>query len=255
MRQKWGQNFLKDASICRRIVDALRAGPADDVLEIGPGRGALTRFLAGKTATPTVVELDRALEPGLQEKWGTVPGVAVVQADFLEWPLPAPADGNRRVIGNLPYNAANAILRKLLDWPGWSEAVVMVQKEVARRIVAGPGSKEYGILSLAVQCKAEAKLLFDAPPGAFSPPPQVTSTVLRLTRLARPRVAREEAFFRVLHAAFGQRRKTLVNSLSHGLDMEKPRVEAALKSRGLDPGARAETLSLEDFDGLSTVLS
>ncbi len=254
MRQRWGQNFLTDDGVCRRIVAALEAEPETPIIEIGPGRGALTKHLAGASVTLTVVELDRELAHRLTERWGMEPGVSVVEADFLKWPLPEVPAGNVKVIGNLPYSAANAILRKLLDWTGWSEAVVMTQKEVARRITAAPGSHEYGILSLAVQAKAEAARLFDVRPGAFSPPPQVTSTVLRLRRRTVPRVRDEAAFFRTLHAAFGQRRKTLLNSLSHGLEMEKEKVEAALREQGLDPGARAETLTLEAFDALSLKL-
>jgi 16S rRNA (adenine1518-N6/adenine1519-N6)-dimethyltransferase len=251
MRQKWGQNFLTDDGACRRVVDALGAGPEDAVLEIGPGRGALTRFLAGRVKALTVVELDRGLAEGARGRFRGRPGFQVEEADFLDWPLPDLPAGSLKVISNLPYSAANAILRKLLDWPAWRDAVVMVQKEVAVRITARPGSRDYGILSLAVQAKAEPKCLFDVGPRAFTPPPKVTSTVLRLTRLDVPRVKNEEAFFRVVHAAFGQRRKTLANSLSHGLELEKPAVEAALKAAGVDPGARAETLPLETYDLLS----
>jgi 16S rRNA (adenine1518-N6/adenine1519-N6)-dimethyltransferase len=194
------------------------------------------------------------LAADLRERWRDVPGFSVVDSDFLDWPFPEVPAGTVKMVGNLPYSAANAILRKFLGWPGWSGAVVMVQKEVARRIVARPGSGEYGILSLAVQCKAAVTPLFDVPPGAFSPRPRVMSAVLRLTRLPAPRVRNEELFFRVLHAAFGQRRKTLLNSLAHGLGMDKGAVEAGLKGCGLDPGARAETVSLEGFDRLTETL-
>lgn len=253
MRQKWGQNFLVDGSVCRRIADALKAGPEDAVLEVGPGKGALTRHLAGVREL-TVVELDRALAEDLRQKWGGTPGMTVVQADFLQWPLPDRPAGSLKVIGNLPYSSANAILRKLLEWPAWSEAVVMVQKEVALRMVALPGGGDYGILSLAVQSYADPSVLFDVRPGSFSPQPKIVSTVLRLRRLPAPRFRDESAFFRTVRAAFGQRRKTLLNSLSHGLEMEKGKVEAALRDCGLDPGARAETITLEQFDRLSGAL-
>jgi 16S rRNA (adenine1518-N6/adenine1519-N6)-dimethyltransferase len=249
MGRKWGQHFLSDGSVARRIVDALGAGPADAVLEIGPGRGALTKHLLGRTARLTAVEVDRALFEALSVRGAGVPGWSIVHRDFLKWPLPS--DGPYRVIGNLPYNAANAILRKLLDWDQWTEAVVMVQKEVADRIQASPGGRDYGILSLAVQSRAGVELLFNVPPGAFRPPPRVMSTVLRLRRRTASRVADEAAFFRVLHAAFGQRRKTLLNSLAHGLDMGKDAVRTALEKEGIDPGRRAETLNLEEFDQLS----
>lgn len=251
-RQKWGQNFLMDGNVCRRISDALGAGAEDAVLEIGPGRGALTRFLAERTRAFTAVELDRVLAAELREKYAAVPGVEIVNEDFLKWPLPG--EGSFKVIGNLPYNAGTAIIQKILDWRHWSEAVVMVQKEVARRMVSPAGSGEYGILSLAVQAKAEAKILFDVKPGAFRPAPTVISTVLRLKPLASSRLTDEPAFFRVVHAAFGQRRKTLLNSLSHGLKAEKVLVEKALRQCGLSPEARAETVDLETFDKLSQLL-
>ena len=267
MRSKWGQNFLAEAGVARRIVAALGAGPSDGGLEIGPGRGALTQFLVGTTQALTAVELDRRLAEDLRRRWGSVPGVTIVQADFLDWPLAelaAPgaseplirpleegAEGSLYVIGNLPYSAAGPILRKLLAWRGWLEAVVMVQREVARRIAAAPGSGDYGILSLLVQIKAEVEILFDVRPSAFRPRPQVVSTVIRLRRLPAPRVRDEAAFFRVVHAAFDQRRKTLLNSLSHGLGIEKSRTEEALRTCGLDPAARPETVSWEGFDRLS----
>jgi 16S rRNA (adenine1518-N6/adenine1519-N6)-dimethyltransferase len=141
-----------------------------------------------------------------------------------------------------------------MDWAAWSEAVFMVQKEVAERIAAEPGSRDYGILSLAVQGKASVEKLFDVPPGAFTPAPKVMSTVFKLTRLKKSLLFNEETFFKVVHAAFGQRRKTLLNSLSHGLGREKPEVETALRNLGIDPTRRAETLSLDDFNRLSEVL-
>lgn len=243
---------MTDGNVCRRISDALGAGPEDAVLEIGPGRGALTRFLAERARTFTAVELDRVLAAELVEKYGAFPGVQIVNEDFLKWALPR--EGSFKVIGNLPYNAGTAIIQKVLDWRRWSEAVVMVQKEVARRMVSGPGSGEYGILSLAVQAKAEAKILFDVKPGAFRPAPSVMSSVLRLKPLPSFRLTDEPAFFRIVHAAFGQRRKTLLNSLSHGLKAEKPLVEKALKQCGLNPEARAETVPLDTFDKLSQLL-
>ena len=245
---------MAEDGVARRIVQALGAGPSDGVLEIGPGRGALTRFLVGGTKALTAVELDRRLAEDLRRRWGSVPGVTIVQADFLDWPLPEGADGSLYVIGNLPYSAAGPILRKILSWRGWPEAVVMVQREVARRIAAVPGTGDYGILSLAAQIKAEVEILFDVRPSAFHPKPQVFSTVLRLRRLPVPRVLDETAFFRVVHAAFEQRRKTLLNSLSHGLEIEKGRTAEALQACGLDPAARPETVGWEGFDRLSRQL-
>lgn len=251
MRQKWGQNFLTDESMSRRIVNALRIVPGERVMEIGPGRGALTRWTLEKYPYLTAVELDSHLAENLRNRWGREPRIEIIQDDFLKWPLPPWPPGSVKILGNLPYSAANAILRKILDWPSWREAVVMVQKEVAERILASPGSRDYGILTLAVRIKASPEKLFDVPPEAFRPRPRVMSTVLKLTRRSSSLVRREELFFRVLHAAFGQRRKTIVNSLSHGLGREKSGVEKILISSEIDPGARPETLSLEDYDRLT----
>ncbi|HRY29702.1 MAG TPA: 16S rRNA (adenine(1518)-N(6)/adenine(1519)-N(6))-dimethyltransferase RsmA [Elusimicrobiota bacterium] len=249
MRQKWGQNFLVDKNTAERIVESLApfSGP---VIEIGPGKGILTGLLAERTSDLTAVELDRDLAAGLAQGW---PKVRVVAEDFLEWPFPA-GPGPVAFIGNLPYSAANAILRKVLDWTGWDRAVFMVQKEVADRIVAAPCSRDYGILTLAVQGKAEAESLFDVPPRCFQPRPQVTSTVVRLKRWPASKIRDEKKFFRAVRAAFGQRRKTIGNSLSRVLGLEKNAVEDCLKRAGFDVVRRAETFTLEEFNRLAEIL-
>ena len=254
MRQKWGQNFLVNEGVAKNIVDALRLRPTDAVLEIGPGKGMLTKYLVDRVQSFTMVELDSRLAGNLVRRWGASPGVTVVNQDFLEWPLPVLPDGAVKVMGNLPYSVGNAILRKFLDWNAWSVAVVMVQKEVADRIAAGPGNTDYGILSLAVQAKAAVETLCHVAPGSFRPPPKVTSTVLRLKRLPVARVADEKPFFDVVHAAFGQRRKTLLNSLAHGLDKDKAVIQDALEKAGIDPQRRAETVSLDEFKILTEKL-
>jgi 16S rRNA (adenine1518-N6/adenine1519-N6)-dimethyltransferase len=254
MRQKWGQNFLVDLSAAERIVRALEPQERDTVLEIGPGKGILTQILRARVQRLIAVELDKHLAAFLESKWAGQPGFSVVTSDFLLWPLPEWPARSVKVIGNLPYSAANAILRRILDWASWKTAVVMVQREVAERIVAAPGGRDYGILSLAVQSKAQAELLFHVPPSAFRPRPQVTSTVLRLKPWPRPRVSHEQSFFEVVRAAFSQRRKTVLNSLSSGLSLEKKDLEPKLVEAGINPDCRAETLSLETFDRLSEVL-
>lgn len=248
-RQKWGQNFLADPSIARRIVEALGDVSEKDVFEIGPGRGVLTEHIMGKAGRLTAVEIDRTLFEELQSRWPA--GVKLINADFLKLPLPVDPPRSLTVVSNLPYSAANPILQKILDWPAWREAVVMVQKEVADRIRAKPGTSAYGLLTLSVQGKARVEKLFDVPPGAFRPRPKVTSTVLRLEPLTHSLIKNEEAFFQVAHAAFGQRRKTLLNSLAHGLGLEKKEVEAHLKKATIDPMRRPETLTIEDFNRLA----
>ncbi len=250
MRQKWGQNFLIDKAVAGRIVNSLDM-PCSRVLEVGPGRGILTQFLLEKTSQVTVVELDRRLAAGLQARW---PSLEVAAEDFLKWPLPDWPENSCQFIGNLPYSAGNAILRKILDWKAWSAAVVMVQKEVADRMTARPNRKDYGVLTLAVQGKAEAEALFDVPPGCFRPAPKVFSTVVRLRRRPRSRIEDEKRFFDVVHAAFSQRRKTLLNALSHGLSLDKPVALASLEKAGIRPERRAETLGLEEFNRLTREL-
>jgi 16S rRNA (adenine1518-N6/adenine1519-N6)-dimethyltransferase len=253
-RQKLGQNFLAHEPTALRIVEAAALRPGDAVLEIGPGRGVLTRFLLESGARVTAVEIDARLADTLRRRWGHEETLSVARADFLEYPLPAWPEGTGTVVSNLPYSAANAILRRFLPWPGWAKAVVMVQKEVAGRMAAGPGGRQWGLLSLAVQGYASARALFDVPPGRFVPPPRVMSTVLLLTRRPRPLFSDENIFFRTARAAFGQRRKTVLNALSHGLERDKAAVAARLRSAGLDPSRRPETFSLDEFDRMSRAL-
>lgn len=251
MRSKWGQNFLVSEGVSRRIVEAL--GPAPRVVEIGPGKGALTEHLLPQTSDLTVVELDERLAQTLKARWGYHPHLRVIHRDFLEWDFPSPG-APVGFIGNLPYSAAAAIIQKVLAWNGWERAVFMVQKEVAERMTATPGGKAWGLLALSVQSRARARTLFHVPPGAFRPRPQVVSTVIELVRAVPAPVTRIEPFFRVAHAAFGQRRKNLVNSLSHGLSRDKASVETAIRAAGLAPTQRPETVDVEGFKRLTDLL-
>lgn len=258
MRQKWGQHFLSDANVAKRMVEAAGLGPQEEVLEIGPGRGVLTRLIVPRVRRTVAVELDHGLARSMKERFKGLP-ITIVSQDVLETDLTAlfPKNSSVKVLSNLPYHAAAPILQKLMHWKGWSQAWVMVQKEMALRIAARPGVKDYGILSLAIQLWCDVEAVMEVGPGSFKPPPKVDSTVLRLTRLAQPRVPLpdEEAFFRIVRAAFGQRRKTLLNALSHGLDRPKPEVSQALAQAGIDETLRGETLSLEDYSRLNQVCS
>lgn len=251
MRTPYGQNFLASAPAALRIAEALHSTEEERVIEIGPGQGALTVHLLPRCAALTVVELDHALADLLTRRWGHEPKLKVVSDDFMNWPFPAETDRPYKVIGNLPYSAAAAIVQKVLAWSGWDRAVFMVQKEVALRMTATPGGKAWGLLALSVQSRAKARRLFDVSPGAFRPPPQVDSTVVELERLPTPRVTDLDAFFKIAHAAFGQRRKTLANSLSHGLGMDRPAIETLLKGLQINPTRRAETLTIEEYDQIS----
>jgi 16S rRNA (adenine1518-N6/adenine1519-N6)-dimethyltransferase len=254
MRSRWGQNFLVSPAVCRRIVDALNPDPAARVVEIGPGKGALTEHLLPRVGTLTVVELDAPLAATLKARWGYHTHFHVENRDFLEWAPPPPADVPVQFIGNLPYSAAAAIVQKVLAGDGWDRAVFMVQKEVAERMTAQPGGRDWGLLALSVQSRARTRVLFHVPPGAFRPKPQVVSTVIELIRAAPAPVERIEPFFRVARAAFGQRRKNLLNSLSHGLGADKPAVAAILAAAGLSPTQRPETVDVEGFKRLTDLL-
>jgi 16S rRNA (adenine1518-N6/adenine1519-N6)-dimethyltransferase len=256
MRQKWGQNFLVNKNIAAGIVERLSLAPEDRLIEIGPGRGILTREAAGRVAEMTLVEIDKRWAESMQREWAGHPHVKVICADFLEWtPPPRPDSGPFKVMSNLPYSSGAAILQKLLSWGDWSIAVVMLQKEVAQRIVAKPGGADYGVLTLSVQSRAKVRALFDVSRHNFKPVPEVTSTVLLLEKRPQPMYSDEASFFRVVKAAFSQRRKTILNALSHGLLIGKDKAEAALLQAKIPPQERAENVALEYYDALSQIIS
>jgi len=258
-----GQHFLRDDAIARRIVELVAPTPHDLVVEIGPGRGALTEHLAPSCGRLLALEVDPGLAARLRERFAASPHVKILEADArsfdyarLRDPLPDPA---RRVlvVGNLPYSVAKPILMALVDaGRAINEMALMLQKEVAERIAAGPGSKVYGSLSVLTQIACEVRLAFTVPPGAFTLPPQVDSAVIHLRVRAAPPVpiADPERFTAVVRAAFAQRRKTLANAIAAGLGLSVDRTRALVASAGIDPGRRAETLSLAEFADLADVL-
>lgn len=253
-KKSLGQHFLTDPNILRKIVDAARLSSADTVLEIGPGRGDLTQHLARAAGCVFAVEFDRRLLPSLQSDLGDLGNVHLVRGDALTFPLHRLPFGSAAV-ANLPYNVATAILMRLVEERArFSRLVLMFQKEVADRITASPGTKDYGSLTLAVRYVMDAEILFKIPPGAFSPPPKVDSAVVRLVPLPAPRVkVRDERFlFSVIRAAFGQRRKTLRNALRSIADAEA--LSAAGKDADIDLARRGETLSLDEFARLADFL-
>jgi len=259
-KAKLGQNFLVDRAAAQRIVDALGDISNRTVIEIGPGRGALTYLLLARAKRVIGIELDRVLAAQLRMKYATRPNLEVLESDFVtaEFPSivgrrPGPLHDLRPtqpetvdVVGNIPYYITSDIVLRLLELHRHIErAVIMVQKEVADRIAAAPGSRDYGLLSATAQLFAGVEKLFTLPPGAFSPPPQVHSTVIRLTmapRLEELQVA-EEPFIAFLKRAFAQKRKTLLNNLRG--QYQDSAVRAALKSAGLRADVRAEAMSLE----------
>ena len=253
-----GQNFLIDASVPERIAAACGADASTGVVEIGPGVGCLTQCLAQNAAAVLAYELDESLRPVLAETMAPRPNVRIEFADALRRDLRADADtylpGLRRVFcANLPYNITTPVLTKVYEARAFETVTVMVQREVALRLCAAPGCGDYGAFSVFTQWYAEPELLFTVPPGAFMPPPKVTSAVVRLRMRAAPPVDTDETrFFRVVRAAFAQRRKTLINSLSTAFP--KDRAAAAVAACGLPERARGEELSLPQFAGLTAAL-
>lgn len=229
------------------------------MLEIGAGLGTLTEALAAHAGAVSAIEVDRRLVPVLAARLGSLPNVRIVEGDALHADLPPlfAGPGARKVVANLPYNVAAPLLLRLLD-PALAIArlVVTVQREVAERVVARPGTRSYGRLSIAVQYRAAARIVSRIPPGAFLPAPDVESAVMLLVPHTHPlvQVDDEAAFFRVVAAGFGHRRKTLANALAQGLDLTPSAIEAACRAAGVDPRARAETLDLEAFAALTRAL-
>lgn len=234
-RKRLGQHFLVDGRILEAIVAAADLRPGESVLEVGPGAGTLTRALASTGAHVRAVEIDRTLEPVLREVLGGLP-VEVTWGDALRVPLPR-AD---KVVANLPYQITAPLLARLLEMGGWERLVVMIQREVAERAMARPGTRAYGAFTLLVRYHARPEVVCTVPRSAFLPPPRVDSTVLRLwpERSPYPR----GAFFAVVRAAFSQRRKTLANALGRS---------RAIELAGIDGRRRGETLDVEEFGKLA----
>jgi len=266
-RKKYGQNFLTDANIVRGIVEAAGIGEEDCVLEIGPGIGTMTQELSEAAGRVICVEIDENLRPVLAQTLEDCTNVTILWQDILKTDLRALSETWNegrplKVVANLPYYVTTPILLHLLEEKGcFSSITVMVQKEVADRICAGPGSREYGALSLAVQYYTSPEIVLKVPPSCFLPRPAVESAVLFLQAYEEPPVDAEEGFlFALVRASFNQRRKTLANGLSHGFrygdrTLTRARVEEALAAMGLPADIRGEKLSLEEFAALSRILA
>jgi 16S rRNA (adenine1518-N6/adenine1519-N6)-dimethyltransferase len=249
-RKRFGQHFLHDPGVISRIARAINPGPADHLLEIGPGRGALTHLLLeAEYATFDAVEIDRDLAYALRPIMALARAAALHECDALDFDfgqLARQRGGRLRVIGNLPYNISTPLLFRLLAAaPAIVDLHVMLQREVVARMAAAPGTTDYGRLTVMLAPWVSVEQLFDIGPGAFKPPPRVWSAVARLTIREQPAFAVAPQFAQVVTAAFSQRRKTLRNAL-RGL-LEAPDIEAC----GVDPSARAETLAPEAFNRLA----
>ena len=251
-RKSLGQHFLNDRRILGRIADALQLEGHETVLEIGPGRGALTDVLAERAGRLIAIEYDRALAALLRERYARRGNVLIAEADVLQLSLGELAAGPYVLVGNVPYYITTPILFHALAPPRADRSVYLVQREVAQRLVAKPGSKEYGALTVNVAAVARAELLFGVPAGAFAPPPKVESAVVRITPLAEPLITPDEEHrFRVLvQGAFGMRRKQMRRVVRTLDSLDAEQADAVLARARIDPEVRPEVLSVEQFVGL-----
>jgi 16S rRNA (adenine1518-N6/adenine1519-N6)-dimethyltransferase len=250
-RKRFGQNFLHDRSVIAHIIEAIDPKPGDPLVEIGPGRGALTEDLLQAAGSLDAIEIDRDLAADLQQRFGER-GLHLHATDALRFDFAALAeekDRRLRIIGNLPYNISTPLLFHLLKTPAAIlDLHIMLQREVIERICAEAGSSEYGRLTVMLAPWVEAEHLFDVGPGAFRPAPEVWSAVARLTVRQEPAFAVDERYGQLVTAAFSQRRKTLRNAVRQWLDV------AAIESCGIDPAARPETLKPSQFAALAQLI-
>lgn len=262
-QKKFGQNFLIDPHVLDKIIEAAEVTKDDFVLEIGPGIGTMTQYLADAAREVTAVEIDDALIPILQDTLKEWDNVSVIHGDILKTDIRKIADEKNqgrpiKVVANLPYYITTPIIMGLFESHVPVDSItVMVQKEVADRMQTGPGSKDYGALSLAVQYYAKPEIVANVPPNCFMPRPKVGSAVIRLTRHQNPPVQAkdEKLMFRIIRASFNQRRKTLANGLknSQELQVTKEQVEQAITECGLPLNIRGEALTLEQFAALADI--
>ncbi|MBQ4537277.1 MAG: 16S rRNA (adenine(1518)-N(6)/adenine(1519)-N(6))-dimethyltransferase RsmA [Lachnospiraceae bacterium] len=263
-QKKFGQNFLIDTSVLERIMDAADITKEDCVLEIGPGIGTMTQYLAERAGEVVAVEIDKALIPILEDTLSAYDNVTVINADILKLDIAQIVEEKNggkpiKVVANLPYYITTPIIMGLFESHVPLKSItIMVQKEVADRMQVGPGTKDYGALSLAVQYYAKPEIVANVPPNCFIPRPNVGSAVIRLTRYEEPpvQVKDEKLMFALIRASFNQRRKTLTNGLGNasGLKVTKEQAAEALERMGLSPTVRGETLTLEQFAELSNLL-
>lgn len=264
-QKKFGQNFLIDPRVLEKIIKAAEITEDDCVLEIGPGIGTMTQHLACAAKKVIAVEIDRALIPILQDTLSGWDNVKIINEDVMKVDLAKLAEEENggkplKVVANLPYYITTPIIMGLFETHVPLKSItVMVQKEVADRMQVGPGTKDYGALSLAVQYYAKPYIVANVPPNCFMPRPKVGSAVIRLERYEEPpvKVIDEKLMFRIIRASFNQRRKTLANGLKNSaeLDFTKEEIAEAITAIGKEPGVRGETLTLEEFARLADELS
>ena len=259
-----GQNFLTDSDVVSRIVDTAEITKDDMVMEIGPGIGSMTEELASRAGKVIAVEIDKHLIPALKDNLQRFSNLEIINEDIMKVKVKDITDNKQnmrlKVVANLPYYITTPIIMKLLEEDNDIQSMVfMVQKEVAQRMIAKPGGKDYGALSVAVQYYAQPEKAFDVPPHCFVPQPEVDSTIIKLKRNDTPPVdlKDKDMFFKVVKASFGQRRKTLLNALANSaaLNKNKEEIREILNSVNINENARGETLSIEQFATLSNQFS
>jgi 16S rRNA (adenine1518-N6/adenine1519-N6)-dimethyltransferase len=248
-KKQWGQNFLRNRGAVAKIVEAIEPQPDEIVLEIGPGEGVLTEKLVELPNELVAIEIDPDLAAPLGTRFGD--RIDIRHEDAVDAALPARPF---RAVGNLPYNVGTPILRRVIADPHCRRAVFMLQKEVADRVVAKPGSDPYGYLTLYVAMFAKARIIMTLDPRSFYPPPKVRSAVVVLDPIAPPYASDRDTLLDLISHAFRMRRKKLVNNLTDWRGAAKQDVERALVAAGIDPGVRAETLGLGEFDRLAQAL-
>ena len=264
-QKRFGQNFLIDTHVLEKIIRASEITKDDFVLEIGPGIGTMTQYLACAAGKVVAVEIDKTLIPILEDTLSEYDNVQIINQDVLKVNLAKLAEEENggkpiKVVANLPYYITTPIIMGLFEnHVPLKSITVMVQKEVADRMQVGPGTKDYGALSLAVQYYAKPYIVANVPPNCFMPRPKVGSAVIRLERYEEPpvQVADEKLMFRIIRASFNQRRKTLVNGLKNSPEIQfsKEEIEAAIETLGKGASVRGEALTLEEFARLSNILS
>ena len=259
-RKKWGQHFLADKNILKKVIKTAEIEKEDVVLEVGPGLGGMTQALAHEAKKVIAVEIDARLAEILRNKLADTPNVEIIRSDILKFDVRKHLGSGKRpvkVVANLPYQISTPLLFHFIESRDlFSALILMLQKEVAERMVAPPGGKTYGPLSVLVQSVADVSICFTIKPSAFFPPPEVESAVIRLSWKERPMIAPEqEDWFRlVVKGCLGYRRKTLANALKHS-DLPLPEnLKERLEEVGIDPRRRPETLSVQEFVGLASVL-
>lgn len=253
MPAKLGQNFLRDDNVLQKIMTVSELNSDDFVIEVGPGEGVLTEKLANSAGKVIAIELDDKLIPPLTEKFKNTKNLEIVHEDILKINLPELLKKNGflkyKIIANIPYYITSPIIRLFLEQAAQpQEIILMIQKEVAERIVAQPG--QHSILSVSVQYYASAEIMFEVSRLAFSPVPKIDSAVIKIIPTKKFNKETDKAFFKIVKAGFSAKRKTLLNNLSNSLQLDKTIVEEKLKTLGLDPRARAQELSVEDWKKL-----